>query len=375
MGDAFGGEEELDKDILKLYDVSKKKGKGAYSIVFEGEDRKWGNRVAIKKVFDAVANKTDAQRTYREVSYLVGVHSESPQPNIIQLLNVMPSKNVKDIYLVFEYMDTDLYAANRAGLLAVKHKKYIIYQCFKALTYMHSAGLVHRDLKPGNILVNENCDAKLADFGLTRSTLDKSGDPGAELTDYVMTRWYRGPEILLASNKYGLAVDMWSMGCITAEVFLGMPLFPGKTVNEMLQLIFAYLGRPTASDIESFESKYAAAMLDSLKEGELSPPRKEFKTSLPDTTPAEALDLIANLLVMNQKTRMTVTQAIAHAFLAEHHDAAKETTAAKPVIIELAEDNKFPAADYRQRILKVADGFKKQRKGGSKKGGLRSFFR
>ena len=140
--------------------------------------------------------------------------------NIIRLQNVLKAENDRDIYLVFDYMETDLHAVIRANILEPVHKQFIVYQCIKALKYCHSGGLVHRDLKPSNLLLNEECLLKVADFGLARSlrAMKHAEESASVLTDYVATRWYRAPEILLGSTSYTMAVDMWAVGCIVAEM-------------------------------------------------------------------------------------------------------------------------------------------------------------
>lgn len=204
-------------------------GKGAYGIVWKAIDRKTKEIVALKKNFDAFQNATDAQRTFREIIFLQEL---SGHENIIRLQNVMRAENDRDIYLVFDFMDTDLHAVIRANILEDIHKQYIIYQVLKCLKFMHSANILHRDLKPSNLLLNSECHVKVADFGLARSLDIKDTDTQPLLTDYVATRWYRAPEILLGSNKYTKGVDMWSMGCILAELLLGKPCFPGtSTLN------------------------------------------------------------------------------------------------------------------------------------------------
>jgi mitogen-activated protein kinase 15 len=125
-------------------------------------------------------------------------------------------------------METDLHAVIRVNILEEIHKKYIIYQIVKCLKYMHSTDLLHRDLKPSNILLNSDCLAKVADFGLVRSVAQKEDGQSPVLTEYVATRWYRAPEILLGSHTYTKGVDMWSLGCILGELLNGKPIFPGK---------------------------------------------------------------------------------------------------------------------------------------------------
>ena len=219
---AMGSVEEVDKHVLRKYEIQQKLGKGAYAVVFKAIDKKTKNVVALKKIFDAFQNATDAQRTFREIMYLQAMTGHE---NIIKLSNVLKAENDRDIYLVFEYMETDLHAVIRANILEPVHKQFIVYQCLKALKYCHTGDLVHRDLKPANLLLNEECLLKMADFGLARSlhSMAKGEESSSVLTDYVATRWYRAPEILLGSTKYTKAVDMWALGCIVAEMFTGNP--------------------------------------------------------------------------------------------------------------------------------------------------------
>ena len=238
--------EEVDKAVLRRYEVAQKLGKGAYGIVWKVTDKKTKQTMALKKVFDAFQNSTDAQRTYREVIYLRQMEHE----NVVKLESVMKADNDKDLYLIFEYMETDLHATIRANILEDIHKQYIMYQSFKALHYMHSAHLVHRDMKPANLLLNSECLMKVADFGLARSINDAPQPPekADTMTDYVATRWYaslahtspskspplrsapqlcpfplamrryRAPEILVGSNQYSYQADLWSLGCIFGEM-------------------------------------------------------------------------------------------------------------------------------------------------------------
>jgi serine/threonine protein kinase len=163
-----------DKHVLRKYDVVQKLGKGAYGIVWKAIDKKSNEKVALKKIFDAFQNATDAQRTFREVVFLQQMDQHE---NIVQLQSVIKADNDRDLYLIFEYMETDLHAVIRAGILEDIHKQYVMYQSFKALMYMHSAELVHRDMKPSNLLLNSECLMKVADFGLARSLLQSSTGP------------------------------------------------------------------------------------------------------------------------------------------------------------------------------------------------------
>ena len=170
--------EDIDKHVLRRYEVVQKLGKGAYGIVWKATDRKSKDTVALKKIFDAFQNATDAQRTYREIMFLNQMRNHE---NIVRLIDVLKADNDRDIYLVFEYMETDLHATIRANILEEIHKQYIMYQAFKALMYMHSAKLVHRDMKPANLLLNADCVMKVADFGLARTVSETGEIVGGDL--------------------------------------------------------------------------------------------------------------------------------------------------------------------------------------------------
>lgn len=243
----------------------------AYGVVWKSVDKKTRDVVALKKIFDAFQNATDAQRTFREIMFLQEVNNHE---NIIRLLNVLKAENDRDIYLIFEYMETDLHAVIRANILEDIHKQFIMYQLFKALKYMHSAELLHRDVKPSNLLLNSECQMKIADFGLARSLTSITDDETSApiLTDYVATRWYRAPEILLGSTRYTFGVDTWSSGCILGELLGGKPIFPGTSTMNQLDRIMEVTGKPANEDIVAVQSPFAVTMLESL------PPPKPKKT-------------------------------------------------------------------------------------------------
>ena len=203
-------------------------------VVWKAVEKRSRSVTALKKCFDAFRNATDAQRTFREIMYLQAL---SGHENIIRLQHVIKAENDRDIYLTFDHMDTDLHAVIRAGILTEVHQKYIIWQLLKALKYLHSADLLHRDIKPSNLLLNADCHVKLCDFGLCRSVAEVTG-PLPVLTDYVATRWYRAPEILLGSTRYTRGVDIWSLGTILGEMINGRPVFAGtSTMNQIERIV------------------------------------------------------------------------------------------------------------------------------------------
>jgi len=336
--------EDVDNHVLNKYEVQSRIGKGAYGIVWKAIDRKTKKLVALKKIFDAFQNATDAQRTYREIMYLQELN-QTRHDNIIRLLNVLKADNDRDIYLVFEYMEINLHAVIRANILEEVHKKYILYQLLRALKYIHSGDLLHRDLKPSNMLVNSDCHVKLCDFGLARSVHDTELDDDKNLTDYVATRWYRAPEILLGSTRYTKGVDMWSVGCILGELLGGEPMFPGKTTVDQLERVLEVTGRPGKADMKSIKSKFTATMFEALN----IKPQKQLIQLFPNAPPL-AVDLLQNLLQFNPDKRMTSEAAISHPYFAEFHQADDEPVMGKPITIAIDDNIRYSVGDYRQAL-------------------------
>ena len=209
-------------------------GSGAYGVVISANDTQLNSRVAIKMVPKAFQDEIDAKRILREIKLLKHLKHE----NIVGIVDMMPPMmryvdDFKDVYIVSELMETDLYRIIYSKQsLSLDHVQYFIYQVLRALKYIHSANVLHRDLKPSNLLVNSNCDLKVCDFGLARGVLDneqmRDSTKKPLLTEYVVTRWYRAPEIMLACHEYDKPVDVWSTGCILAELLARKPFFPGE---------------------------------------------------------------------------------------------------------------------------------------------------
>jgi len=345
--------EHIDKHILRRYDVQQKLGKGAYGIVWRATDKKTKETVALKKIFDAFQNATDAQRTYREIMFLLRIE----MIHIVKLHNVHRAENDKDIYLVFEYMETDLHAVIRANILEDVHKQYIIYQLLKSIKYMHTGGLLHRDIKPSNLLLNTECHMKVADFGLARSiaSVESGGSAKPVLTDYVATRWYRAPEILLGSTKYTKGVDIWSVGCIMGELFGGKPMFPGTSTMNQLDKILAVTGQPPQDDIDAIDSPFAATMLESLP----SSSKKSLQEMYPQAS-AEAISLMQACLQFNPTKRISAEDALESDYVRNFHDMANEPNAPGPIELEIDDNVKFSISEYRESLYQEVAKKKKQ---------------
>jgi len=193
--------------------------------------------------------------------------------------------------------------------------QYFLYQILRGLKYVHSAGVVHRDLKPSNILVNENCDLRICDFGLARIQ-----DP--QMTGYVSTRYYRAPEIMLTWQKYDVAVDIWSTGCIFAEMLEGKPLFPGKDHVNQFSIITELLGTPPDDVIETICSENTLRFVQSLPKRERIPFSQKLRSADDD-----ALDLLEKMLVFDPRKRIDATQSLDHEYVAPYHDPTDEPVA------------------------------------------------
>lgn len=353
-----GGGEEIDKLVRRRFDIICKLGKGAYGIVWQAREKRSGAKVALKKCFDAFRNSTDAQRTYREIMYLQKLTGHD---NIVRMQHVIRAENDQDIYLTFDHMETDLHAVIRANILEEVHKKYIIYQLLKALKYLHSGELLHRDIKPSNLLLNADCKATLCDFGLCRSVAEVSAGnaPTPVLTDYVATRWYRAPEILLGSTQYGKGVDMWAVGCILGEMLLGKPLFPGSSTVNQLEKVIELTGPPSQEAVTNMASPFAATMVnDVCKQPTLR--KVDIRTLIQGVAP-EAYKLLEKCLNFDPKMRCTAEEALADPYVKEFHDPENEPVYPYGAIsISIDDNTKLQAADYRDRLYREITKQKKE---------------
>ncbi|ESQ30069.1 hypothetical protein EUTSA_v10011329mg [Eutrema salsugineum] len=281
-------------------------GKGSYGVVCAAIDTHTGEKVAIKKINDVFEHISDALRILREVKLLRLLR----HPDIVEIKSIMlpPSKReFKDIYVVFELMESDLHQVIKANDdLTREHHQFFLYQMLRALKFMHTANVYHRDLKPKNILANANCKLKVCDFGLARASFNDTPTT-VFWTDYVATRWYRAPELCGSFfSKYTPAIDIWSIGCIFAEVLTGKPLFPGKSVVHQLELITDLLGTPKSETISGVRNDKARKYLTEMRKK--NPVTFSQKFSKADPL---AIRLLQRLLAFDPKDRPTAAEALA----------------------------------------------------------------
>lgn len=299
-------------------------GRGAYGIVCCATNSETKEEVAIKKIGNAFDNRIDAKRTLREIKLLTHMDHE----NIIKIKDIIrpPEKEkFNEVYIVYELMDTDLHQIIcSAQALTEDHCQYFLYQLLRGLKYIHSANVLHRDLKPSNLLLNANCDLKICDFGLARTTTETD-----YMTEYVVTRWYRAPELLLNCSEYTTAIDIWSVGCILLEIFKREPIFPGRDYVQQLGLIVELLGSPDDEDLGFLRSENARKYVKKLPIF----PKKPFSDKFPDVSPV-AIDLAERMLLFDPSKRITVEEALNHPFLSSLHEINEEPTCPSPFIFD-----------------------------------------
>ncbi|CAD8069038.1 unnamed protein product [Paramecium sonneborni] len=306
-------------------------GSGAYGCVIQADDKnakvEKDRQVAIKKIERAFEHRLYAKRTLRELKILRLMKHE----NIVELKTLLLPKSreeFEDVYMVTELLETDLAQVIKSDqVLTDEHIQLFLYQILRGLKYLHTAGILHRDLKPRNLLLNRNCDLKICDFGLGRAMADPSSSNNANImTYYVETRWYRAPELLVSFKNYTPAVDMWSVGCILAELLLRKPFLRGDSTKRQVKLIFELLGTPNEAYIQSFQDEKVQNNLRKVIK-ETGPKQGIPLEQLFKNASKNALDLLRKLLTFDYRQRITVQQALEHPYLAQLHFEADEPSA------------------------------------------------
>jgi serine/threonine protein kinase len=308
------------------YDVIDIVGEGAYGIVMKCKNKETNEVVAIKKFKDS-EDEIVQKSMVRELKVLKKLKHD----NIVQLKECFKRKS--KLYLVFEYVEKNLLEMidiNTGGLDQQIVKK-IIYQLCKAVVYIHSNDMLHRDIKPENILVTNDFTVKVCDFGFARTVPQKGG----VLTDYVATRWYRSPELLLGCSNYGKEVDYWAIGCIMGEITDGQPMFPGENEHQQLGYIQKLLGTLPPSQMEVFYSnpRYGGNKLEPVPKPETLERRYYGKLS------KTAMSFMKSLLKLDPRERISGLDIIMHTFFDDIRADDPEFASLKPQKIICASSN------------------------------------
>ena len=223
---------------------------------------------------------------------------------------------------MFELAEADLHSIIRANICTDEQRKFILFQIAKGLSWLHSANVIHRDLKPSNVLVNQDCSVKLADFGLAKVIPSKKR---IIMTDYVATRWYRSPEVLLGCPIYGKPVDIWGFGCVLVEIFINKPLFPGMSSLQQLTFILEITGMPTEQELAELESPLTFGMFKTLY---IKEHRRDLQQII-GTTDLNLMDLVKKCLVFDPSKRIKINEIIKHPFFAVQNPQGKVENNAK----------------------------------------------
>jgi len=375
--------------IPARYEVKNMIGSGSYGWVCEAYDDQKKRLVAIKRIGHLFEDLIDCKRILREISILSKLQHEY----VVQIYDIVAPVSMHsfdELYIVMEICDSDLKKLCRTDVtLTPLHINTLLYNLLVGLRYLHSAGIYHRDLKPANCLVNQDCSVKICDFGLSRAIgieeqphlQDLPNTPRKEdgskdarpsvphtarlkrhLTGHVVTRWYRAPELILLQENYTEAIDIWSVGCIYAEL-LGMlegtktedrgPLFPGSSCfplspdhrhktdykyhtrgkHDQLNMIFNLLGTPPERDISRLERDDAKRYMQCFARREGDGLRSKFPK-----VEADSVDVLERMLRFSPDERCTVTEALDHPLFVDIRDSSKETVASQIVILDFEKE-------------------------------------
>ncbi|SBS83455.1 mitogen-activated protein kinase 2, putative (MAPK2) [Plasmodium ovale curtisi] len=387
--------------VPENYEIKHLIGRGSYGFVYLAYDKKTRKNVAIKKVNRMFEDLIDCKRILREITILNRLRSNY----VIKLHDlIIPEDLLKfdELYIVLEIADSDLKKLFKTPIyLTEEHVKTILYNLLLGEKYIHESGIIHRDLKPANCLLNQDCSVKICDFGLARTIncekdihivkdleeKEENEEPGPhnknikkQLTSHVVTRWYRAPELILLQENYTNSIDMWSTGCIFAEL-LNMieshinnptdrfPLFPGsscfplspdrnskkvheKSNRDQLNIIFNVIGTPSEEDLKNITKE------EVIKYIKLFPPRNgiNLKIKYPSISD-DGIDLLQSMLKFNANKRITIENALNHPYLKEVRKIELETFCTEKIILPFDDWMILSETQLRYIFLKEIQSF------------------
>jgi len=305
------------------YEIQEQIGSGAYGTVIAAKDLDEEEpeeaNVAIKKIDKIFEHRILAKRLLRELTILRLLQNE----NIISIKKVLYPETEKfsDIYIVYELMEADLTTLLSSDeALSPDHIRFFFYQILKGIKYLHDCNIIHRDLKPRNILINSDCQLKICDFGLSRPLFQPVKEKKNLMTQYVTTRWYRSPEVLLSWERYDKSVDVWSAGCIFAELLTRKTLFPGDNINHQLELIFDLIGTPEVDEVKKIgQTENTRSYLLSIGHKQ----RKNFEEVF-NTYDKSAVDLLSKMLEFDPDKRISIESALKHPYFQNYQNVVEE---------------------------------------------------
>mmetsp|Transcript_62258 Transcript_62258/g.148585 ORF Transcript_62258/g.148585 Transcript_62258/m.148585 type:complete len:411 (+) Transcript_62258:101-1333(+) len=297
-------------EVPQQYKVLELIGQGAYGVVCAARDESLQDDVAIKKIENVFEHITFTKRTLREMRILRHLQHENVC-NVYNIFTPGTKYDFQDIYVVSGLMETNLALILKTSQeVSEEHCKFFLYQIFRGMKYVHSAQVIHRDLKPRNLLVNGNCDLRICDFGLARVKFKDESFLLSPMTEYVCTRWYRAPEVLCGWMYYTEAIDVWSIGCIFAEMLTRKALFPGNNTGHQVDLIIGLLGSPTQEELRRVGNEKCRKFIADLPYSRGC----NFYDAFGGADPL-GIDLLYKTLKFDPDRRISVEVALHHTFL------------------------------------------------------------
>jgi cyclin-dependent kinase len=301
------------KSLANKYTKTTKVGEGTYGVVYKAKDQKGNEIYALKRIRLQAEEEGIPSTAIREISLL----KELNHRNIVKLCDVLHTP--KKLTLVFEFIDQDLKklidTTNGVGL-DIKLVKSFLYQLIKGMEYIHKHKVLHRDLKPQNLLITKDNVLKIADFGLARGY----GIPVKNYTHEVVTLWYRAPDVLLGSKTYGTTVDLWSIGCIFAEMVTGKPLFMGKSEPDQLKKIFKVRGTPSDDYCGSLRELPEWGVNDNVFDNYDECDIRKHVPNLDE----DGIDLLMKFIQLEPEKRISCDEALKHPFFNDVQGMVKD---------------------------------------------------